>query len=94
MRNCSTKIVCVKQLLKRLITAFHLKITAVVGSDFVKTICQFRRRRVFAAAPLLNLPSNTKTSAVYFREPFKAKAAGICVCVFGFVYVCRCWVGK
>lgn len=29
---------------------------------------------MFAAAPVLNLSSNTKVSIVYFRELFKAKA--------------------
>lgn len=95
MRNGSTKIVSLKHFLNWLITAFkvHLRITAVVGSDFVKTICQLKGRSGFAAVPLLNLSSNTKTSVVFFGEPFKAKSCRdlclrVCLCV------CRCWVGK
>lgn len=37
---------------------------------------------VFAAAPVLNLSSNTKASIVYFRDLLKAKAGEtVCVCV-------------
>lgn len=39
---------------------------------------------MFAAAPVLNLSTNTKVSAVYFRDLFKIKAgvcASVCACV-------------
>lgn len=36
---------------------------------------------MFAAAPVLNLSSNTKASVVYFRDLFKAKAGETSVCV-------------
>lgn len=43
-----------------------------------------------AAAPVLNLSSNTKGSMMYFRDLFKTEAGGTGVCVHMCVCVCAC----
>lgn len=48
---------------------------------------------MLAAAPVLNLSSNTKASIVYFRDLFKVRSwswRDICVCAGACVCVCEC----